>query len=740
MNEEIKLAKKTLKIAGVTKTVLGVTLLFATPYYGALLLLIGVFLLFQSYKDDVTIYNNKVIYMILSIAGIADVVGSMMFFINYDRFVPSGKGANAPPKKYVRSIDDESKKIEILLLLGVLMVFLSGLIFATTSWSMITDLFKVVALFCFGLLFLCISIFSERKLKLYRSSFLYWFLGIAFFLFTIIALIYFNIFGDNVSFTYTSNLAYGIVLLSLSGFLIVSHFKYPDKHLFLVGLLSLLFSVYLLLKHFIPYEFVIVGILSFIILLINIFNKNKNDEMNKYFILFSYIMVGLNIGYFLDVSSTINPFVILLLGFIQIVSINHLIIKYDDKDTNLLIIILTYVLFGFSFGVNTYIYDNYPIIFMLFISLYTFLLTIKLIDCDNLTYTWNYYLYSFFGAVVFLNSYETYSCIGISFVYLMMNFIFTHNIFKVEKLEFLNYIETIALELFIISILSVFDIEHKLLIAFAITSIVYCILYFIYLRYSNNKHMNMLYPISIAITSGIVLLCNYDNILWLYLVSIFSSLYLFVIHYTDIDESNKVINYTIIYILLLSSICYPFVIQNILDLNIMIVTIFYIVILLLLIPILNNKYITRFTLLYISLPLINLVQNGFDSEVLEAIFENLIGFYVLFLVLYLFVKGDDTRTVFALIGLGLLMLRIVFIEDILVFLYVGMIGLIYIVIGFRYKGLSKLFIGGVIVVLLDIIKGLWDVWSQIPSWLYLLVVGLSIISFVMYREVKKQKK
>ena len=738
--DNIKKARKVLKNSSVAKILFGVTLLFVNPYYGAFLVLFGLYLFFQSFEDDDILVRNKVIYLIMSIVGICDVVGSLILFINYDNFNLPSKNENGPPKKYVKSMDSESKKIDILLKLGVLMVFLSGLIFATTSWAIITDVIKIVSLFLFGLLFIVVSLFSEKKLKLYRSSFLYWILGIAFFLFTIIAIIYFDIFATGISFIETKKIAYGIVLLSLAGFLIISHFKYPDKHLFLMGILSFIFSTYLLLNSFIPYEAVVVGILSFIILFVNIVNNSDNMNINKYCTVITYIILGLNFGYFLTVRASINPFAILLLGILQIVSVNYLVIKYNDEDTNILGVVLTYLLFGFSFGVNTFIYDNYPIIIMLIISLYTVLLNTKIIDCEEVVSKCNYIIYSFASLILTLKGYEHLSGIGITFTYLFINLIFSHNIVKSERLDFIKSFETAAIGLFIMSIVSIINMDNRGIIAVSIISIVLSLIYYLYLTYSKDDYMKKLYPISIAIVNIYLVLCNFSTVIWIYIVAVFTSLFLFITHYSETEEKNKIINMFITYFLLLCSIFFPFIIRNVFELNLIVISLFFIFILLLIIPVLKNKIITNTTLLFIAFPLINLAENGFESFIVEALFENIVGFYILFMILYLFVKDYETKTIFAILGLALMMYRIITISDILVFIYVGLVGLIYIVLGFRNEKLGKLFFAGVVVVLIDIVKSLWNVWSQIPSWLYLLIVGLSIISFVMYREIKKQNK
>ena len=67
------------------------------------------------------------------------------------------------PKKHKENVDPQARKIDILLKLGVGMVFVSGILFATTSWSIITDLIKLIVLTLLGFMFLVYHYFQKRN-------------------------------------------------------------------------------------------------------------------------------------------------------------------------------------------------------------------------------------------------------------------------------------------------------------------------------------------------------------------------------------------------------------------------------------------------------------------------------------------------------------------------------------------------------------------------------------------------
>ena len=82
------------------------------------------------------------------------------------------------------SISTNTKKLDILLKIGLSMISLSGLIFATSTWNVISNIAKVILLIIFGLLFLGMSYFSDKKLKIKSTTITYWILSMAFFIFS----------------------------------------------------------------------------------------------------------------------------------------------------------------------------------------------------------------------------------------------------------------------------------------------------------------------------------------------------------------------------------------------------------------------------------------------------------------------------------------------------------------------------------------------------------------------------
>jgi hypothetical protein len=111
--------------------------------------------------------------------------------------------------------------------------------------------------------------------------------------------------------------------------------------------------------------------------------------------------------------------------------------------------------------------------------------------------------------------------------------------------------------------------------------------------------------------------------------------------------------------------------------------------------------------------------------------------YITFLLNKFICRDINSKKTISLIGLIIALLIVIFRQDIIVGIYIGVIAIGLLFIGYNYKDYNNLFKFGVIVLIINIIYQLGDLWEQIPFWLYLLVGGLSIIGFVTYKEIKK---
>lgn len=86
--------------------------------------------------------------------------------------------------------------INIMLIIGALFIITSGLIFATTTWDIMSNGIRAAVLFSFSAIFFATSSLAERKFNLPKTGLLFYTLGSFFLPITLIAAGYFNVFGD----------------------------------------------------------------------------------------------------------------------------------------------------------------------------------------------------------------------------------------------------------------------------------------------------------------------------------------------------------------------------------------------------------------------------------------------------------------------------------------------------------------------------------------------------------------
>jgi hypothetical protein len=192
-------------------------------------------------------------------------------------------------------VDPEAKKIDSVLKLGVTMVGISGLIFATTSWDVISDLMKVFALIIMAILFFGLSKFSEIKLKLKNTTITYWILSMLFFVLAFLSAGYFKLFGDYFSLFGEGRKLFSTVLWILfSGVSFLSYYNRFKYDTFLYGAIT---SIFLALTSFLSHiglevqEILIIHVLLFII--INLFHNSENRLiycLNEFSIIFSLVL------------------------------------------------------------------------------------------------------------------------------------------------------------------------------------------------------------------------------------------------------------------------------------------------------------------------------------------------------------------------------------------------------------------------------------------------------------------
>ena len=154
---------KKLKIAGIINILLGIITVLPSPLYGIFMLITGFILYTYSNENYEGLTSKKTILVIIAlIMLITNIVSAILILLVTDKLEElRHKGFTGPPKRNLKQkivvIDPEVKRIDILLKLGVGMVFVSGILFATTTWEIITNPIKALVLILYAVQNYCVK-------------------------------------------------------------------------------------------------------------------------------------------------------------------------------------------------------------------------------------------------------------------------------------------------------------------------------------------------------------------------------------------------------------------------------------------------------------------------------------------------------------------------------------------------------------------------------------------------------
>lgn len=134
---------------------------------------------------------------------------------------------------------NKERNITIILSLGIIFILLAGIIFGTTTWDVINNIVKVIMLFGVSILFFAISIFTNNKLKIEKTSFAFWILGVLFLPIILLAIGFFQLLGDYLSIYGEGRYIYGIISTIIClPFFLYSAKKYKNTYFIWVSLIN----------------------------------------------------------------------------------------------------------------------------------------------------------------------------------------------------------------------------------------------------------------------------------------------------------------------------------------------------------------------------------------------------------------------------------------------------------------------------------------------------------------------
>lgn len=727
--------RKLLNLAGIFNIVEGAIFGFfeSAAIYGLIIMAIGAFFIALSKKTAEEQLENRILLIIVSIIDIPiNIIGGILGCVvcdnlaNYKRTV---NGINAPPKEK-DEINPEAKKIDILLKLGVGMVFISGILFATTTWSFITDLFKAVVLLVLGILFVGLSYLTGERLKLEKSSYVYWILGMSFFLLTVIGIEFFGIFGPFLTFTGDGKyLAYFIVMAVLGGLSHLTYFKFKKEYLIYVTYVSYMVATHNIImqaKPSILFSLIILSVMNIITCVV----ANRDKKLIEIASLFVYILALL-------VSSNVAAEELvslkLLAAFISIANLLYFKFNSDDETLNILGVIVTYVLV--STTLSTLDIELTSKVLFMFIILTGYSVFNNLKGNNQLLVELNNIIYTIVSLIIYgiLIEEEVLLSLIVAVLYVVLGAASKIETKILTKSKVFNMTLPVVVPMIIFPFGYLIGLYTELNYAYGlgVSSALYCVANYV-LNDKTEKNRFLVYAI-ISTLLCLAVSIDVESII-ISLFPILTSLYIVGIFY-----NHRIKTYVIWpYLLFLLSLYIPLAGINVLGINIVFSTIILIWIMLMCTLLLKSQLLRKITEIALVIPIFNLLSQHDLNTILENIAISVLVLYLTFIIIKYFIKNN--KCMWAMIGIAISIIGIIFQTNLYYALYIGLLGVLVMIFGYNSEKYSHLFKFGIGIIIVNIFVQLKFLWTKVHFSLYLLFAGLGIIAFVTYKELKKMNK
>lgn len=725
--------KKWLRTIGILKCIIGIPLL-NIPFYGIIMLATGIYLYIESKEKEEKIYENKFLLFLLSILTIVDVLGSIALFVvtyKINKYKIKSNGNKASPKKL--TVTKESRKKDIIQKIGLLMILIAGVLLAANPTTFISGTTKAIILLVIGISFFITSIIVEKKYKLTKSSETYWALSMTFIVLSLVELLYYETFGNYISFNGSGkNIAYSITFFVISILLLITNKKYKENPVLFISYASFLLGIYYFLTYVGLRQIEVIALFTIITVFINVFSNSKGNIFNLSKII-TYILIG-----FLITQKHPNNILILYTSIISIISINYLTFIDKTKDESLINIIVTYILIFFGLS-NTIMSESLNLVLVSLISsIYTLLINSYIVPIKEKDININFIIYSILTIILLFITYSNQSYLGpllITLTYIIVNVISKRGLFNTYKVEISSFLEPVSFMGLFIAISTTLFRNLDLIYAISITTLVYCIIHHI----TKKDLTKNIYYISIITGLFITLImCSSSLNLPTTIITIISSLYIFC--KSLVDKHNKKITkeyLAISSIFMLTSLFVPFVYINILNINIFLISFLFVFVMLLLVIIVDAQTVSKIACVYVVFPLLSISLQTDMSYILGNILNSFILLYMAYIVIKFYINNKVLKNIISILCILLFTRPLFFEANLYAIIFVGLVGVISIIIGIRKDELFPLFITGIIYTIVNIIYRFWLLLDRMPYWLYLLIGGMLLVIYVTYSEIKK---
>lgn len=735
-----------LKISGAINIIISMFYLIAGkglegPSFVSFVFLLVCGLVFIKYSELEDLREKKNIILVLSllclpksfVSGLINIVNINKIESEKQERAPNINGLNLEDKK-VSSVEPETKRLDILIKIGVMLITLAGIIFVVSDWNSFAG-YSVLIFLCLllGLFYTLYKLFTI-KVKLPSSSKLYFILCNVLVLLIYLVLGYYKLLGEWFSVFGSGKYLYYSVLFLIASLLTYNLKKITKSNFILYCSLTLsLISLYVLLYKFVKLDY---AFTLLIIELIFILTKltTKNNHISSYCEILIQLLIVLS-GKCLYEDFSIYSICLIFINLIiaNVLNLKSKTVVYDIMTP---IVNVVYPSLLIYLGFNKYgdISLDITLLFIILILnlIYILCLYIKLFNYRKVyDYVFSF-IFNFVLAICCISIYEhtflpfiIITRILLLFVY----FIYAYQ-FKLKDIEkYFVPVNIVQLFCFVFVHLKTdlgINIDINIWIIFVIG-----ILSLLYYMVKENKFRKLTFVIIwIMNIFGLFYAFQNQNIYSIIFVMLSMFVPLIFSFSNDIEIKKDI------------PLCYGLfgihclMYNSVFEQNwaVVINLIIYYVIFMILF---NKPKYNRYVLLFVGLPLIKLhdILNSIISYDLNSFLLHLTFMYILFIFIIKFINDKNSKKIVFMIFSSFIFMPIFFKENYLFGIYIGIVSLIMILYGVIND--KRIFNYGLILLFINLLYRFRDMLLKIPMWTYLLFAGLSIIIFVTIKELKK---
>lgn len=731
--------RKSLKICGIINLIfatLGLFYLEDAPkiIIPIFLVLLGIYFYNLSEASDYKLKKNKTLLIVIAVISLfLNPITSIILLVNVDRIkIECNSDIRGPDEKEI--VDQEAKKLDIVLKLGVLMVILAGFIFATTSWDIIPDFVKSISLLVLGLIFMALSYLADKKLKLESSQKMYYLLGMIFIWLSYYSVGFYGLLNDLLGIGEESTnlfLASTSLLATLQMFIASKTFKNELFKIFIF--LGLFISIILVVTYFdldMGLILLIINSLLFIVHLLS--NKYKYELLSIFTLISIYIATIITMLCFEEMMFLTN-----LLNLILLVSEIIIINKSNSKPVQVTNALLIPIVLMTALGSSSIDNELKSVLLVSLTSLiYVLLAMTKYLEKHSLFSKIfiplaNLLVIAFlFDVINYSGTY--FSGLILSLIVLVINILILLSKNDVIKLE--KYLTPIKM----IPLIGIIGTNILNLTDYQIFTIIF-LSYGILMNFLKDKKIfNFMFIVEVLLILYLLIEEYYATEIFSLLATLFGVIALYAL--IEDQKDNKFIQKSkIFYFVLMLLSINTLLSSNLFSLNnifmYLIIIVLYIIIILLF---RNDKVKYTITSYALILPINSLMDLNYLDNDLLTIIRAMLVIYLSFITCHNLIKDKEFKIGLLAVLNGVVLASIVFNGSLIVSLFIGIMALLYILLGLLTDEYKNFFIIGIIFTVINIIYQLRNLWVMVPLWLYLLIIGSILIGLVTYKEIKRK--